>query len=143
MGKYKSFKFMGFLNISGEAEIHTIPKTWEKWISIVRPKYKNTNIIRLCFLNISHEAKIHTISITWERWILIVRETYGKMQTLKSYGFLTYFMWGINPYNFQNIEKVNSLGKGKIWGNTNVSKLRVLKFFAWSRNPNHRKSGFP
>ena len=30
MGKQKRFKFMGFLNISGEAEIHTIPKIWEK-----------------------------------------------------------------------------------------------------------------
>ena len=30
MGKHKHFKFMGFLNISGEAEIHTIPKIWEK-----------------------------------------------------------------------------------------------------------------
>ena len=30
MGKHKHFKFMGFLNISYEAEIHTIPRTWEK-----------------------------------------------------------------------------------------------------------------
>ena len=30
MGKHKHFKFMVFLNISDEAEIHTIPKTWEK-----------------------------------------------------------------------------------------------------------------
>ena len=30
MGKHNYFKFMGFLNISGEAEIHRIPKTWEK-----------------------------------------------------------------------------------------------------------------
>ena len=30
MGKHKHFQFMGFLNFSGEAEIHTIPKTWEK-----------------------------------------------------------------------------------------------------------------
>ena len=29
MGKQKHFKFMGFLNISHEAEIHTIPRTWE------------------------------------------------------------------------------------------------------------------
>ena len=27
---------MGFLNISGEAEIHTIPKICKKWIYIVR-----------------------------------------------------------------------------------------------------------
>ena len=30
MGKHKHFKFMGFSNISGEEEIHKIPKTWEK-----------------------------------------------------------------------------------------------------------------
>ena len=30
MGKHKHFKFMGFLNISYEAEIHTIPRTREK-----------------------------------------------------------------------------------------------------------------
>ena len=35
MGKHKHFKFMGFLNIPSEAEMHTVPKTWRKWISIV------------------------------------------------------------------------------------------------------------
>ena len=30
MGKHKYFKFMDFLNISDEAEIHTLPKIWEK-----------------------------------------------------------------------------------------------------------------
>ena len=30
---------MGFLNISGAAEIHTIPKSWEKWILLIRGKY--------------------------------------------------------------------------------------------------------
>ena len=31
MEKHKQFKFMGFLiNISDKAEIHTIPRTWEK-----------------------------------------------------------------------------------------------------------------
>ena len=40
--KHKHFKFMDFLNISGEAEIHTIPKTWRKRISIVREKYGKT-----------------------------------------------------------------------------------------------------
>ena len=29
VGKIRYFKFMCFLNISGEAEIHIIPKTWE------------------------------------------------------------------------------------------------------------------
>ena len=46
MGKHKHFKFMGFLKILDEAEIHTIPKTWGKWIPIIREKYgeKKTNI---------------------------------------------------------------------------------------------------
>ena len=30
MSKNKHLKIMGFLNILGEAEIHTIPKIWEK-----------------------------------------------------------------------------------------------------------------
>ena len=30
MGKNKYLKVMGFKYILGEAEIHTIPKTWEK-----------------------------------------------------------------------------------------------------------------
>ena len=42
MGKHKHFKLMGFLNISYEAQIHTIPKTWGKWISIVQEKYGKT-----------------------------------------------------------------------------------------------------
>ena len=33
---------LGFSNILGEAEINTIPKTWEKWISIVQEKYEKT-----------------------------------------------------------------------------------------------------
>ena len=39
MKKYKHFKFMGFLSILSEAEIHTIPKIWKRWIPIVREKY--------------------------------------------------------------------------------------------------------
>ena len=46
MVKHKHFKFMGFLNISGEAEIHIIPKTWGKWISIVREKYGKTQTLQ-------------------------------------------------------------------------------------------------
>ena len=42
MGKHKHFKFMGFLNILGKAEIHTVPKTWGKWISRVREKCGKT-----------------------------------------------------------------------------------------------------
>ena len=39
MGKHKHSKVMGFSNILDEAEIHTIPKIWEKRIPIVREKY--------------------------------------------------------------------------------------------------------
>ena len=42
MGKNQHPKLMGFSNILGGAEIHTIPKTWEKRISIVREKYGKT-----------------------------------------------------------------------------------------------------
>ena len=47
MGKHKHFKFMGFLNISGEAEINTIPKTWGTWISIVQEKYGKTQTFQI------------------------------------------------------------------------------------------------
>ena len=33
---------MGFSNILGKAEIHTIPKIWEKWIYLVQNKYGKT-----------------------------------------------------------------------------------------------------
>ena len=40
---------MGFLIILGEAEIDTIPKTWETWIYIVREKYGKTQIFPIFF----------------------------------------------------------------------------------------------
>ena len=80
-------------------------------------------------------------------WILIVRETYGKTQTFQSYGFLTYFMCGINTYNSQNMRKVNPHRKEKIWENTNISKLRVSGIFCLKQKsmqfPKYRKSGLP
>ena len=55
MAKHKHFKSMGFLNISSEAEIHTIPKTWEEWIFVVREKHGKTQTFKFKgFLNISH-----------------------------------------------------------------------------------------
>ena len=39
MGKYKHVKVKCLLNVSYEAEIHDVPITWEKWISIVREKH--------------------------------------------------------------------------------------------------------
>ena len=90
MGKHKHFKFMGFLKILDETEIHTIHKTWEKWI-------------------------------------LIIREKYGKKKNIPK--FCKYFGWSRNPYSSQNMGKVNSHSKGKIWENTNISKLSVSEIF--------------
>ena len=72
---------------------------------------------------------------------------YGKTQTFQSYGFLTYFMCGINTYNSQNMRKVNSHSKEKIWENMNISKLRVSGIFCLKQKsmqfPKYRKSGLP
>ena len=80
-------------------------------------------------------------------WILIVRETYGKTQTFQSYRLLTYFMSSINPYNSQNMGKVNSHSKEKIWENTNISKLSVSEIFRLMQKSmqfsKHGKSGSP
>ena len=50
---------MDFSNILGEAEIHTIPKIWEKWIPIVREKHKHFKV--KSFNNFSYEAEIHAV----------------------------------------------------------------------------------
>ena len=47
MGKHKRFKVMSFLNFSYEAEIHAVPKTWEKWISMVREKHEKTQTFQI------------------------------------------------------------------------------------------------
>ena len=47
MEKNKRFKFMDFLNILGEAEIHGFPKTWVKWISKVRENYRKTRTFQI------------------------------------------------------------------------------------------------
>ena len=54
---------MGFLKILDETEIHTIHKTWEKWILIIREKYgKKTNIPKfLKYWNFQSEAKAEQI----------------------------------------------------------------------------------
>ena len=79
--------------------------------------------------------------------ILIVRETYGKTQRFQNYGFLTYFMCGIDTYNSQKMRKANSHSKKKIRENTSISKLRVSGIFCLKQKsmqfPTHGKSGFP
>ena len=47
MGKHKHFKVMGFLNFSYEAEIHTVPKIWKGWISIVQEKHGKTKTFKI------------------------------------------------------------------------------------------------
>ena len=37
--------------------------------------------------------------------------------------FLKYLGLNRNPYNFQNIGKVNLLSTGKVWGNTEISHI--------------------
>ena len=69
------------------------------------------------------EAEIHALSNTWEKWISIIREKYGKTQTLQMYRFLKYFGWSKNPYNSQNMRKVNSHNTGKVWEKSKHSKV--------------------
>ena len=99
-----------------------------------------------CFWNFSLDAEIHAVLKAWENWISIIREKYGKKQTFQSNGFLNYFEWSRNPYNSQNMEKVNSHSKGKIWENTNIPKLRVSGIFYLKQKPmqfpTNWKSGF-
>ena len=127
---------MGFLNILDEAEIHAIPRTWEKWISIIREKYgKKQTFQSKGFSTILIKAEIHTIPKIWKKWIPIVREKYGKTQTFQSNRFLKYFGWSRNPYNSQNMGKVNSHNMEKVWEKQTFQSYGFLKYFGWSRNP--------
>ena len=47
MGKHKHVKVKGFLNFSYEAEIHAVPKTYEKGISIVKEKRGKTQTFQV------------------------------------------------------------------------------------------------
>ena len=67
MGKQKHVKVEGFESFSYEAEIHAVPKTYEKGISIVRESVgKHKHFKFMGFLNISGEAQILIIPKTWE-----------------------------------------------------------------------------
>ena len=66
------------------------------------------------------EVEVHTISKTWEKWISIVRKKHGKTQTFQIYGFLKTFELNRNPYNSQNMRKVNSHNTGRVWEKTNI-----------------------
>ena len=56
-------------------------------------------------------------------------------------------MCGINTYNSQNMRKMNSQSKEKIWENTSISKLSVSEIFCLKQKsmqfPKHGKTGFP
>ena len=52
MRKHKHSKVMDFLHISREAEIHTIAKSWDEWILILRNKYGKTQTISRGFSNL-------------------------------------------------------------------------------------------
>ena len=52
MWKHKHFKVKFFWNISLDAEIHAVPKIWEKWISIIQEKHEKTQTFQIYgFLN--------------------------------------------------------------------------------------------
>ena len=78
MEKNKHSKLMGFLNISGEPDIHTVTKKWIKWIPILRVNYGKAQTFQSYgFFNISGEV-IHTIPKICENLIPTLRESIGK-----------------------------------------------------------------
>ena len=87
MRKQKYLKFVGFLNVSSQPEIHKIPKIWEKQIPIVRGKYGKTHFKVKGLLNVTYEAEIHALPKIWKKQIPIVWEKHGKTQTFQIYGF--------------------------------------------------------
>ena len=48
-------------------------------------------------------------------------EKYGKTETIQSNGFVKCFGWSRNPYNSQNMGKVNLHSTGKVRENTEIS----------------------
>ena len=121
---------IGFLRISCEVLIYAMPKTWKKWIHVVKKEYGKRKRFKVKgFLDFSLEAEIHAIPKIWEKWVSIVQEKYGKTQTLQFHGFRKYFRWSRNPCSSQNMAKVNSHNTGKVWEKTNISKLWVFQIF--------------
>ena len=88
---------------------------------------KNKHSKAMGFSTIFGEAEIHTIPKILKKWIPIAREKYGKTQTFQSNGFLKYFELSRNPYNSQNLKKVNFHSTGKVRENTRIfHSLRYL-----------------
>ena len=89
-----------------------------------------------CFWIFSLDAEIFAVPKTWEKWISIIRKKYGKTQTFQIYGFFKYFGWSRNPYNSQNLGKVNFHNTGKVWEKKQTFQSNgFLKCFGRSRNP--------
>ena len=125
MEKHKHYKAMGLLHSSfmwgikpynsqnvGKVKPHKTARVWEK-----------TNIPKL--QGFSGEAEIHTVPKTWEKWISIAREKIWENTNISNLRFLKYIWGSRNPYNSQNMEKVNSHNTEKEWENTNIWNLWV------------------
>ena len=105
----------------GKKDFHITKKVWE-----------NTKHLKvMCFLNILGKTELHTIPKTWEKWIPIIQKKCWK----NKHGFLKHFGWGRNPLTSQNVGKLNSHSKRKIWESTNISNWGFLTCLVWSRNP--------
>ena len=87
----------------------------------------------MSLFHLSQEAEIHTIVKIWEKWITMLCEKYRKAQTAQSYGFLTIFAWSRNPYNSQDMKKVNSYSEGKTWEKQISMHSKVKGFLHISR----------
>ena len=125
MGEHKHSKVKGFLNFW--LEVHTVPKIWEKWISMVRKSMRKHKYFKLKgFLNILRKAEIHTIPKMWEKWIPITQEKYGKKQTFQSSGFFKFYIWSRNSWSSQNIGKVDFHSTRKAWENKYVKFMGSL-----------------
>ena len=68
MGKQKHSKAIGFLHISCEALIHTIPKIWEKWIPIVSKKYGKTQEKSFKIHEWERYGYRHLFFMNWEKY---------------------------------------------------------------------------
>ena len=76
---------------------------------------KNKHFKFMDLLNILRESEIHGFPKTLVKWISKVWENYGKTRTFEIYGFFKYFGLNRNPYNSQNMGKVNSHSTARVW----------------------------
>ena len=82
---------MGFLNVSGEAEIHTIPEIGKKWIPIMRVKYgKNKHSKVMGFSNILGKQKSTQFPKYVKSEFPYQGKNMGKHKHFKVKGFLNF-----------------------------------------------------